>query len=86
MEKTVTIIPIAFAKLRKRGLTEQDVRQAIAQPEQVVRGYGGRLVAHRRIRIGDKMFLLRVVYEDTPQERVVITAYATPDIERYWEG
>jgi ubiquinone/menaquinone biosynthesis C-methylase UbiE len=51
----------------------------------VVEGHGGRLVAQQRRRIRRKEKLLRVVFEDMQEKYVVITAYLTADIERYWK-
>ena len=35
--------------------------------------------------IEDKEYLLRVVYEEKDMQKVVVTAYLTSQIERYWE-
>jgi hypothetical protein len=57
----------------------------LANPEQVVDGHRGRLVAHKRIFMEDKERLLRVVYEETESQIIVVTAYLTSDIRRYWK-
>lgn len=54
-------------------------------PEQVVAGHGGRKVAHKRIVLRGKEGLLRVVYEETAASFVVVTAYYTSDVVRYWK-
>ena len=33
---------------------------------------------------GDKKMLLRVIFETKENKRVVVTAYLTSQIERYW--
>jgi hypothetical protein len=43
------------------------------------------LVAHQRHRIRRRERLLRVVFEETEHKYVVITAYLTSDIKRYWK-
>lgn len=86
MGKSVHIIPIARGKLQKRGISEDQVRQAVEQPDEIVTGHGGRRVAHRKVAGQSKEYLLRVVYEDRPEGVVVITAYRTSEIARYWRG
>lgn len=54
-------------------------------PDQVVHGYGGRSVAHKKIILGEKEYLLRVVYEEHPDKCVVVTTYLTSQVGRYWK-
>ena len=53
--------------------------------EQVVEGHAGRSVAQQRRIIRRRQKLLRVVFEDIQDKYVVITAYLTSDIKRYWK-
>ena len=62
--KKIEIIPIAKRKLERRGISEEWVRETITFPSQVVEGYGGRKVAHKKYVVEDKEYLLRVVYEE----------------------
>jgi hypothetical protein len=61
------------------------VTEAVSFPDQVVEGYGGRLVAHKKHVIDDKDYLLRVVYEVKDNSCVVFTAYLTSQVSRYWK-
>jgi len=83
--KDIEIIPLAKRKLERRGIPESWVGEALRSADQIVEGHGGRLVAQQRRRIRRKERLLRVVYEETRDKYVVITAYFTSDIERYWK-
>jgi hypothetical protein len=56
------------------------------RPDEVVPGDHGRTVAHRRLAVGDREHLLRVVYEEIGDEIIVITAYTTSKIGEYWRG
>jgi hypothetical protein len=62
-----------LAVLRGWGfqITEETVIGTIRGPEQVHRGYGGRLIAQARI---DETHTLRVVFEEN-DEIVVVTLY-----------
>jgi hypothetical protein len=83
--KSIEIIPLAKKKLERRGIPAAWVEAAITSPDQVVEGHGGRLVAQRRRRVRRREKLLRVVFEETEDRYIVITAYLTSDIKRYWK-
>jgi hypothetical protein len=82
--KEIEIIPLARRKIAKRGIAESWVNEALRSPGQVVEGHGGRLVAQQRRRARRREKLLRVVFEETEDKYIVITAYLTSDIKRYW--
>ncbi len=84
--KKVEIIPIAQRKAKRRGIQKEEIEDAVINPMQVVDGYGGRKVAHKKVFKDNKEYLLRVVYEETEERCMVITAYITLQINRYWKG
>ena len=83
--KKIELIPIAKKKLERRSIPEQWVTETLYSPGQIVEGYGGRSVAHKRYMIEGKEYLLRVVYEEKEDQNVVLTAYLTSQIDRYWK-
>jgi hypothetical protein len=83
--KEIEVIPLARRKMERRGIPESWVDEVLRSADQVVEGHGGRLVAQQRRRIRRKEKLLRVVFEETQDKYVVITAYLTSDIKRYWK-
>jgi hypothetical protein len=83
--KDIEIIPLARRKMERRGIPESWVGEALRAADQIVEGHGGRLVAQQRRSIRRKEKLLRVVFEETEEKYVVITAYLTSDIKRYWK-
>jgi len=83
--KEIEIIPLARRKMERRGIPELWVRDVLRSADQIVRGHGGRFVAQQRRRVRRKEKLLRVVFEDTQDKYVVVTAYLTSDIKRYWK-
>lgn len=83
--KQIEIIPIAERKFKKRGIKREWIEDAVTNPMQVVDGYGGRKVAHKKSLINDKEYLLRVIYEETEERYIIITAYLTSQIARYWK-
>ena len=84
--RQIEIIPIAKRKAQKRGLTENQILDVVQAADQVVKGYGGRKVAQKKYMIGEREFLLRVVYEESEDTLKVITAYLTSKVHRYWRG
>jgi hypothetical protein len=84
--KKIEIIPIAWKKLQRRGIPEEWVRETIKFPAQIVEGYEGRKVAHKKYLIEGKEYLLRVVYEEKKEMIEILTAYLTSQVDRYWEG
>jgi DUF438 domain-containing protein len=85
MAKKIEIIPIAERKLVKRGIRREWVEDAVMKPMQVVVGYGARRVAHKKILIAGKDYLLRVVYEESENMYTIVTAYLTSQVSRYWK-
>jgi hypothetical protein len=78
----------ALAALVDRSIERYEAEATIASPELSVPDPPRRSVLMRRYfdtRLGRQM-LLRVVVEETPQERVVVTLYKTSQIARYLKG
>jgi len=75
------IIPLyAQARIKTYNLTEQLVKDTIRKPDEIIKGYGGRLIAHKLL---DK-HLLRVVYLKQEENIKVITVYPAKK-ERYYK-
>jgi hypothetical protein len=83
--KKIEIIPIAKKKSGRRGIPVEWIEETINYPDQIVEGYGGRKVAPKKYMIKDKEYLLRVVYEDKEEMNIVLTAYLTSQVVRYWK-
>jgi len=56
----------------------------LEKPDQVVRERGAVKAYQSKCEIGGKMFLLRVMVDDSVDPAVVVTAYRTTKIEKYW--
>lgn len=64
---------------RKLGITRQEVENLVGNPEQIVPGDMGVLVAQSRNRSG----LLRVPFVKRGDDRKILTVYWTSKMERY---
>lgn len=77
-----------LARMGERKLSREQVEVVLRSPDQDLPANKGRRVAQslttspRRVRRA----LIRVFYEESGGERVVVNAYLTERPERYWEG
>ena len=78
------IIPLALKKIAQRRIPMEWIEETLNSPDQLVEGYEGRQVAQKLYHEGDKKTLLRVVFEPEEDKWVVVTAYMTSQIEKYW--
>ena len=83
--KKILITFHAQKKINRRSINEEWIRETMNSPDQIVKGYGSRKVAQKKYRINSQKYLLRVVFEEQAEICVVITAYLTSQIDRYWE-
>ena len=75
----------ALLALEDRSIDRAEVEETIAEPELSALDPPRRVVLMRRYFDGQlgRQMLLRVVVEETRQERVVVTVYKTSQIARY---
>jgi hypothetical protein len=74
-------------EMARRGIPLALVEAVTARPEQRVAGESSpdRWIYQSRMQFEDgKMYLLRVMVAEDEQPPVVITAYRTSKIEKYW--
>ena len=82
--KRIEIIPLALKKLELRQVPREWLEETLRVPDQLVEGYGGRTIRQKKYVVEGKERLLRVVVDETPDRMVVITAYLTSQVTRYW--
>lgn len=72
-----------FEILKRHGVvvSKRQVRETLRKPEKVDEGFRGRKVAQRKI---SEKHVLRVIYEETQKELVVVTFY--PGRRSRYEG
>ena len=78
-------MPIKFTKhalerMKIRGITKEDILDAVNNPEKELNDSLGNIVAHKV----KKKYLLRVFYYNEKDSRIVITAYKTSKIDKYF--
>lgn len=82
--KHVEIIPLASKKIEQRKIPSEWIRETLNFPGQIVDGYGGRKVRQKKYVLEGKEMLLRVIVDEGEDRFIVVTAYLTSQIERYW--
>jgi hypothetical protein len=71
--------------MERRGVSVSLVESVLREPQQVVLGYGQTKTYQSRIEFGGgKVYLVRVIVDDTVDPPMVITAYRTGKIGKYW--
>jgi hypothetical protein len=79
-----TISDHAAQALRRRGLDEIIVRQVLSAPEQREEVRPGRDVLQARIAFDGATFVVRVFVDVDRQPAVVVTAYRSSKLGKYW--
>ena len=78
-------------EMKRRGITEEQVRQVLSAPGQVIEIRPGRRIYQAKLRFPEieegrekeKEYLLRIVV-DMRQPPEVVTVYRTSKISKYW--
>ena len=76
-------------EMTRRGIPPALVQAVMDHPEQrlVDESRAGRWIYQSRLRFEDgKMYLLRIVVAEDEQPPVIITAYRTSKIQKYWSA
>ena len=86
VSRDAIICPHALAEMRRRQVTEEDVRRVLSAPEQTLTARKGRVILQSRMEMGvpPKTYLLRVVVEVDRDPQEVVTVYRTSKLEKYW--
>jgi hypothetical protein len=84
----VDVIVTAHARfeIQRRGIEETDVITLINKPQQRIPSLKGRMILQNKYfdKTEGKDMLLRVIGKESPKGFVLITAYKTSKIEKYW--
>ena len=71
-------------EIERRRIPLTLLEAVLEKPDQVVPSRGAAKAYQSKCVIGDKMFLLRVIVDDSVDPAVVVTAYRTTKIQKYW--
>lgn len=75
----------ALQELQRRGLQQNMVESVLNNPQQIIAEKEGRKAYQSQVEFGGgKIYLIRVIVADNSDPAVVITAYRTSKITKYW--
>ena len=80
----IKLIPLATKKMKLRRISLKWVEETVQNPDQIVVGYHNRKVRQKIYLCKGKEYLLRVIGEENGNKFIVITAYLTSRIDKYW--
>ena len=72
-------------EMKRRGIPLAILESVLAAPQQKTPGNGAILCRQSQVHIGGKMYLVRVMVNETVFPPVVVTVYRTSRIAKYWE-
>jgi hypothetical protein len=77
----------ADEEIRRRAIPLPLVEETLMHPRQVVAERGGLRACQSQVVFPDgRAFLLRVIVDDAAEPTVVVTAYRTSKIDKYWRA
>ncbi len=77
----------ALERMRSRNLTTDQIKNAIKNPDEHFHNQIGKVV--HKIQNDDESqekYLLRIFYKEEEDRIIIISAYRTSKIEKYWKG
>ena len=76
----------ALVEMVRREISQENVRDILAKPEQAEMVREGRMVYQAKINMGEppKTYILRVFVDIDRNPPYVVTVYRTSKIEKYW--
>lgn len=83
---TVHFSDHARSELERRRISQSDVLKVLAHPDQTIPVRVDRTIYQSQIAKGHppKSYLLRVVVDRFEDDLIVVTAYYTSKVEKYW--
>ena len=74
----------AIRRMRRRKISTDLAAEVVTNPEQVIDERGRKIAQSKWTTPGGREHLLRVVYEESGDDMVIVTIYDTSKIRKYW--
>ncbi|MBK8754337.1 MAG: DUF4258 domain-containing protein [Candidatus Competibacteraceae bacterium] len=72
-------------EMQLRGIPLTVIDAVLATPQQKVPGYGNIVCYQSQVNINQKVYLVRVMVNETVSPPKVVTVYRTSKISKYWK-
>ena len=77
----------ALEESQSRKIPSNIIDAVLENPEQIVEEYGGKKAYQSKIALGSgKIYLVRIIVKEYVDHAVVVTAYKTSRIDKYWRA
>ena len=73
-------------EMTRRGIPLSVVESVLDAPAQKVPEHGGIVCYQSKVEINQRLYLVRVMVNETKVPPKVVTAYRTSKISKYWKG
>lgn len=84
VREKVEFTKYAELQVQERGMSHKDILDTLNSPGQLLSGKKRRKIAQKKLNRGGEEGLLRVIFEQKVNAKVVVTIYWTSKIEKYW--
>ena len=84
--KPVRFSDHARLEIVRRDIPFEVVEQVLSSPEQSVPERGGLVARLSRVELEGRQYLVRVIVAEQPDASVVVTAYRTSRVGKYWRS
>ncbi|MBW2595645.1 MAG: DUF4258 domain-containing protein [Deltaproteobacteria bacterium] len=77
----------AVFEMKRRGIEKESVKEVVERPQQKIPSRNNKIILQSKYldSLQNKEMLLRVIGKRTGKEILIITAYKTSRIDRYWQ-
>lgn len=72
-------------EMARRNISESVLQAILRSPQQIVDAHGDRKIYQSKILFNDKLYLVRVIVEESVP-KTVVTVYRTSKIDKYWRS
>jgi len=84
VREKVEFTKYAELQAQERKINYRDILDTLKSPGQVLSAKKGRKIVQKKLKRGGVEGLLRVIFEEKVNAKVVVTVYWTSKIEKYW--
>jgi len=84
VREKVEFTKYAELQAQERKINYRDILDTLKSPGQVLSAKKGRKIVQKKLNRGEEEGLLRVIFEEKVNAKVVVTVYWTSKIEKYW--
>ena len=83
----IVISPHAKKQAKERSIEEKSIREVLYDLPQVLEGRRGRKIAQGKFfdKGKNKEFLIRVIFKEEGERKIVFTVYKTSKVKKYWK-